>query len=205
MRQEQRKSWNREYRLRGKLWRGELKEKDIFEENLVPGMVLDNGCGNGKGTPKIPNVIGMDFSIFALSLYGSNTKVLGDMVHLPFKDSTFSNILFIHSLDHLNRDERDSALQEAGRVLKEDGIVIARVFSRMDFRYRKGHEIEEGTFLRGNRIQTHYFEKEEFSGSSVFKVSKTYDINYTVNIQNKKYNRREFIIILTKSKSGNIR
>ena len=204
MRLDQRKSWNREYRMRGNLWRGELKEKDIFDDILVPGMTLDNGCGTGKGTPVTENLIGLDFSVFALSLYRGKTKVLGDMVQLPFKSNSFSNILFIHSLDHLSTKERSQALEEAGRVLNEDGRVIIRVFSRLDFRYGKGQETEEATFLRGNRIQTHYFQRDELSSSDLFKVSKIFDINYEINIQNKRFNRREFIIILVKCKSKNI-
>jgi SAM-dependent methyltransferase len=204
MRQDQRKSWNREYRLRGKLWRGELKEKEIFSESLLPGLTLDNGCGNGKGTPRIEDLIGLDFSIFALSLYDSQPKILGDMSLLPFKDQIFSNVLFIHSLDHLDGEERRIALEEAARVLKDDGRVIARVFSRLDFRYGKGRETEAGTFIRGNRIVTHYFEEEEFLYNRIFKVAKIFDIDYTINIQKKKFNRREFIIILVKCKSENI-
>ncbi|MGC8561721.1 MAG: class I SAM-dependent methyltransferase [Thermoplasmata archaeon] len=203
MGQDQKKSWNREYRLKGKLWRGELKEKGILSESLLPGLTLDNGCGNGKGTPPADEVIGLDFSIFALSLYGSNSKVLGDMVNLPFKDGSFSNVLFIHSLDHLSKEDRLLALREAGRVLKDGGRVVARVFSREDFRYGKGKEIEEGTFLRGNRIQTHYFDKEEFSIGQVFKVINLIEINYKINIQKNIFKRQEFIIILTKSKSEN--
>ena len=124
-----------------------------------------NGCGTGKGTPVIENLIGLDFSVFALSLYRGKIKVLGDMVQLPFKSNSFSNILFIHSLDHLSAEERSQALEEAGRVLNEDGRVIIRVFSRLDFRYGKGQETEEATFLRGNRIQTHYFQMSKIERS----------------------------------------
>ncbi len=205
MRQDQRKSWNREYRLRGKLWRGELKEKEILGESMLPGLTLDNGCGNGKGTPPAEGVIGLDFSNFALAIYRYDSKVLGDMVNLPFRDRTFSNVLFIHSLDHLSMEERSLALLEANRVLKDDGRVVVRVFSKQDFRYGKGKEIEGGTFLRGNKIQTHYFNKEEFSSGSVFKVINTFDINYNINIQNNIFKRQEFIIILAKSKSEKYR
>lgn len=204
MRQDQRKSWDREYRLRGKLWRGKLKEVGIYEKNLVPGMTLDNGCGNGKGTPIVGDVTGLDFSKFALYLYEGGDRVLGDIVNLPFKSRTFANVLFIHSLDHLNGGERIQALAEAVRVLKDDGILLVRAFSRQDFRCGKGVETEDGTFLRGTKITTHYFDREEFSDSSLFKVSKIFDINYEVKIQNVRFNRREFIIILVKCKSENI-
>ncbi len=204
MRQDQKKSWDREYRLRGKLWRGRLKEGEIYEDNLLPGTTLDNGCGNGKGTPMVRGVIGLDFSKFALRLYEGENKVLGDIVHLPFKDGTFSNVLFVHSLDHMDRVERKQALAEAARVLKDSGVLLVRVFSRQDFRFGKGKETEDGTFLRGTKITTHYFDREEFFESSLFKVTKTVDINYEVKIQNNRFNRREFIIILVKCKSGNI-
>jgi SAM-dependent methyltransferase len=202
--QDQRKSWNKEYRTRGKLWRGEFREKGIIESNLLPGLTLDNGCGNGKGTPSVDDVIGLDFSPFALSFYTKSDKILGNMVHLPFKDRTFSNVLFIHSLDHLKEDERRVAMMEAGRVLKDEGRVIVRVFSREDFRYGKGKEVEDSTFLRGNRITTHYFDREELNGHPSFKIMKIFDINYRINIQKVLFKRQEFIIILLKFKSGNI-
>jgi SAM-dependent methyltransferase len=201
---DQRKSWNREYRYRGKLWRGESRERDIIESNLLPGLTLDNGCGNGKGTPAVDGVIGLDFSLFALSLYNNPNRILASMVQLPFKDRIFSNVLFIHSLDHLRRDERRTAMIEASRVLKDGGRIIIRVFSREDFRYGKGKEVEENTFLRGNKITTHYFDKGEFTENPDFQIESINDINYTINIKGTTFKRQEFIIILVKFKSRNI-
>lgn len=203
MRQDQRRAWNREYRLRGRLWRGELKEKEIFLDNLVPGVTLDDGCGNGKGTPKIENLVGLDFSKFALSLYQAESKVLGDIVNLPFKANTFSNVLLIHSLDHLRNEERTEALLEAVRVLRDDGKIFVRVFSKSDFRYGKGKEVEGGTFQRGNGIETHYFGLKEFLNNPKYEVKRVINVDYHINIQMKKFKRSEFIIILSKSKSKN--
>lgn len=201
---DQKRAWNREYRTRGRLWRGESKERDTLTEALIQGRILDNGCGNGKGTPSGRDVVGLDFSYHALSLYRIAPKVLGDMTNLPFKSEIFSNVLFIHSLDHLSFEQRIVALNEAWRVLEDEGKVIVRVFSRSDFRYGKGKEIEDGTYIRGNGLFTHYFRKKELETHPLFKVAKILNINYFVNIQNTQYKRREFIIILVKCKSGNI-
>jgi hypothetical protein len=39
--------------------------------------------------------------------------------------------------------------------------MFIRVFSIKDFRYGKGKEIEENSFVRGNGIITHYFKDDE--------------------------------------------
>ncbi|MGC8645538.1 MAG: class I SAM-dependent methyltransferase [Thermoplasmata archaeon] len=196
-------AWDREYHRRGRLWRGEQKDADIISPYLSKGPILDSGCGNGKGSPDGGNVVALDFSRNALRLHPSEMKVLGDMRALPFKDSVFSSVLFIHSLGHLSAEHRLSALAEGSRVLREGGIMAVRVFSRSDFRYGKGKEVEEGTFMRGNGIITHYFNKEELLPAENMKIERFEKINYNINIHSEKYLREEFIIIFKKLKSQN--
>jgi hypothetical protein len=69
----QRRIWDREYKKRGRLWRGSSIDS-IDDEILVPA--LNNGCGNGKDVNKIDGVLGLDFSINALKLYKLKTKML---------------------------------------------------------------------------------------------------------------------------------
>ncbi len=194
----QRKYWEIEYRRRGKLWRGASKELDEISKYILNGMTLDAGCGNGKDTPQIKDIVGMDFSRNALKLYPFRIKVRGDLTSPPFKDSTFSNILFLHSLDHLLEDGRKIAMKEAHRILKEGGRAIIKSFSTNDFRYGKGKEIEINTFERGNRIYTHYFSENEFENIPLFKVERKKIINYSIIIKGKAIKREELIIILIK-------
>ena len=91
-----------------------------------------------------------------------NEKILGNVKSLPFKDQVFDAIISVHLFEHILEDERYIAMKELMRVLKEKGLLFIESFSVQDFRYGKGREIEKNTFLRGNNIFTHYFEKEEF-------------------------------------------
>ncbi len=189
---DQKRSWNREYKKRGQLWRGESVDK-IDGDIISPA--LDNGCGNGKDIRDFRGVIGLDFSMNALLLYRkkNNMAVCGDMLHLPFKDSTFNTILFMHSLDHLLENERPMAIREAHRVLREKGKMILKVFSIEDFRFGKGKLIERNTFLRGNGIITHYFQDDELQ-FPCFEILEVKNIKYHLNIKGEKRIRNEILI-----------
>ncbi|MEM0130251.1 MAG: methyltransferase domain-containing protein [Thermoplasmatales archaeon] len=197
----QMRAWNREYRMRGKLWRGEQRDRGSIEQYLQGNLILDDGSGDGKSTPRSWGVVSLDFSLHALLLNPSDMKILGEMSRLPFKDSSFSSVLFIHSLDHLLVSERASALDEARRVLVPEGFTIVRVFSRRDFRFGKGREVEDGTFLRGNGVLTHYFTEGEIVSPRGMKEVKREEINYYINIHGRAYLRQEYIIIFKKLKS----
>jgi len=195
----QRKYWEIEYRKRGKLWRGSSREVDEIKNHILgEGRTLDAGCGNGKDTPLLDNIIGLDFSRNGLKLYPFNTKIQGDIRILPFKASTFSNILFIHSLDHLLEEDRKIAMNEAYRILQKGGKVAIKSFTINDFRYGKGKEIESNTFERGNKIFTHYFNIEEFDNIPLFKLGRKKIINYNIIIKGQVIKREEIIIILIK-------
>ncbi len=193
----QKRYWELEYKRRGKLWRGSSREKSEIERILLPGMTLDAGCGNGKETPSVEGIIGLDFARNALKLYVPRNKVQGDITCLPFKDNTFSNVLFLHSIDHLLENERRIALNEANRILKPNGRLIIKVFSINDFRSSKGSEIEKNTYVRGNKIRTHYFTPDEFNDTP-FKSKEVRNINYNIIINGLQIKREELIIILTK-------
>jgi ubiquinone/menaquinone biosynthesis C-methylase UbiE len=47
---------------------------------------------------------------------------LGEAERIPFKDKTFDTITFIASLNHIV--DRESALKEAARVLKDKGRIL---------------------------------------------------------------------------------
>jgi len=194
----QRKIWDREYKKRGSLWRGSSIDS-IDDEILVPA--LNNGCGNGKDVNKIDGVLGLDFSINALKLYKLKNKnvVCGNMLVLPFKDRVFRSVLFLHSLDHLLKEERNRAINEAKRVLQKNGLMFIRVFSIKDFRYGKGKEIEENSFVRGNGIITHYFKDDELYFED-FEIIYMKHLIYHLKINGEKKERNEILIKYVLSK-----
>ncbi len=194
----QRTYWDKEYKFRGRLWRGGSRETEIITSLMVGGLSLDNGCGNGKDTPKVENIIGSDFSRNALRLYPLETKVQSDMRHLPFKDEIFSNVLFLHSLDHLLESDRLIAMREAKRVLRRDGNILIKAFTVRDFRFGKGILVEKDTFRRGNGIVTHYFTTDYFNQLDFLRVKKLNLINYNIIINKKNLPREEVIILLQK-------
>ncbi|MEI2608546.1 MAG: class I SAM-dependent methyltransferase [Candidatus Promineifilaceae bacterium] len=82
-------------------------------------IILDWGCGNRKH----PNAIGMD-----------NVKLEAvDIVHslldfpYPFADSSADEIILSHVLEHFHIDQINQILQEAYRILKDDGFVTVSV------------------------------------------------------------------------------
>jgi len=87
--------------------------------------------------------------------------LVADARALPFRDAAFDAIICWHILGHLDKEGRKGMVRELGRVLAGGGRVFFRGFSRADMRYGKGKETEEGTFLRGDGISTHYFTEEE--------------------------------------------
>lgn len=192
---DQRKIWDREYKKRGRLWRGSNIDS-VDDEILVPA--LNNGCGNGKDINKVEGVIGLDFSINALRFYKLKNPyvVCGNMLSLPFKDNSFKSVIFFHSLDHLLTNERNRAINEAKRVLQNDGLLFLRVFSINDFRYGKGKEVEENTFVRGNGIVTHYFRDDELYFAD-FEIIYMKHLVYYLKINGEKKQRNEILIKYT--------
>jgi len=81
------------------------------------GRTLDVGCGYGHFMDTYGNGYGID------KVFTNNSRfVLGDATKIPFKDKTFDTVTFIASLNHIV--DRDIALREAARILKDDGRIL---------------------------------------------------------------------------------
>lgn len=94
-----------------------LKEKRIKEVlKCCRGKVLDIGCGHNELIKKYKNGIGVDAYHF------SGVDIVCDAAKLPFENQSFDTITFVASLNHIIN--REDALKEANRVLKNDGRVI---------------------------------------------------------------------------------
>lgn len=113
--------------------------------------VLDVGCGSGEALSlaryRGADVAGIDpadglIDIARDQLPNADIRP-GEMENLPFTESAFNAVLFIISIMYY--EDRQSALREADRVLKPDGLIGVSVWgedNRCDFRHVK-------TALRG--------------------------------------------------------
>jgi SAM-dependent methyltransferase len=181
--------WQTDYQTRGSLWAGASYLLPEIPENAL---VLETGCGNGKTLRSLgQNAVGIDISSAAVQLAGPSALV-GDVRFLPFKDSVFDIIFCWHVLGHLSFLERKTAADEMLRVLKPGGVLYFKDFSRNDFRYGKGTEVEPSSFLRGDGIVTHYFEPEELI--SLFGPSDISAVSWDLRIKGVN-NRREEILL----------
>lgn len=146
-----------DYKLRGARWGGYSKVPEFFEG----AEILETGCGNGKTLKCLPeNAVGIDISQEAVKLAGPRA-IKADIRCLPFNDESFDFVLCFHVLGHLLYNDRITAASEMHRVLKHGGKLYFKAFSPEDFRFGKGDEIEEASFLRGDGIMTHYFTEDE--------------------------------------------
>jgi len=95
--------------------------------------ILDVGCGIGLSTFLLAQedykVIGVDISSLlikeAMSRSNPNVKfIVGDVLNLPFSNSSFDVVTSYYLLEHIPDVER--ALSEMVRVLKKGGLLLIR-------------------------------------------------------------------------------
>lgn len=135
-------------RVRTKPW----KECVDFIQSFNPNsLVLDVGCGNGRHTLasvlRGHETIGVDFSRNMLRVANKKLKsasvsphifhlVLADASHLPFKNDSYTYILYIATLHNLPSPSfRIKSLNEINRVLKTGGKCLISVWKRLQFRF----------------------------------------------------------------------
>ncbi|MBN1166085.1 MAG: class I SAM-dependent methyltransferase [Methanospirillaceae archaeon] len=162
-------AWEWEYQKKGRIW----KQYPAHTFPVSPhGRILELGVGNGKNiqvySPDLTRITVLDIARSALLVTRANTSlyrkldiVQADACDLPFKNLSFDTIVGVHLCDHLTEPMRRSFVKEIKRILIPGGTIFMSVFSTRDMRYKKGEEIENNTFQRGNGIITHYYTKHE--------------------------------------------
>ena len=89
--------------------------------------VLDAGAGSGASTHVLKRagweVVPLDISRSMLRKNRTANRIQADFDHLPFTDQSFDGVAFTASL--FLTPEPKSAIAEAGRVIRPDGIVGA--------------------------------------------------------------------------------
>ena len=127
--------------------------KDLDKESFI----LDLGCGLGNDTKELLDlgykVFSSDYSQVALE-YVKNKFRRASVVnfdmrsHFPFSSKSFDMIVADLSLHYFSSEETIKVMKEIKRVLKENGILIARVNSINDINYGS---------LSKDIIEKHYF------------------------------------------------
>lgn len=166
-----RNPWDREYAMRGQLWRGG-EEASWLGTHLPPGSRLaELGCGDGKFLAALQAAghrpVGLDFSRRALRLTSQRVAcplVLGDVRNLGLRPASLDAVVARFVLGALDEADRVVAAQELAGSVRPSGCALLEEFSRADFRYGQGREVEPHTFERNRGISTHYFVAEELAG-----------------------------------------
>ena len=107
-------------------------------KNLVDGSVLDLGCGTCKILKILSNmereVAGVDRSDIALGFCKKREietkRVDLEKEEIPFEDSSFDNVISVHTLEHLESPEK--LVKEACRIAKKKVIILSPLGERMD-------------------------------------------------------------------------
>ncbi len=164
------KAWKNEYK--SSIWKGHYS-LDVLG-SCCKGRILDAGCGSGKHTIPLRmrgfDVIAMDVSSGALKMAVKGSKcreldiefLAADVCHLPFSDASFDLIWCYGVLQHLLCAERELAVSEFRRLLRNGGRLLLEVMGEEDMRYG-GCEVEPDTFKRKKGIIYHYFNKNELN------------------------------------------
>ncbi len=106
------------------------------------GKLLDIGCGNGRhlleGADLELEVYGVDASKELLKIckekVGDVEVIRSGVKSLPFKESSFDNVIFIAAIHHL-KEGRVKSLREAKRVLKDHGRILVSSWAREQERW----------------------------------------------------------------------
>lgn len=114
--------------VRRKLLKSLLSSLNLTKD----GITLDIGCGTGSNFKILRalgfNVIGLDQSIYALSLIKKKINFLlinGDLNKLPIRSNSTGIIIAMDILEHLENDL--NGIYETYRALKRGGILILTV------------------------------------------------------------------------------
>ncbi len=168
-----REAWDKLYEKHG-LQFGGSGDAGPLERFLRKDMlVLDAGCGEGKTLDILSRnaeVVGCDFSRRCLIAFRSRSDgdrkvnlVECNLTSLPFAREKFDAVACVHSLSHLLLDDRRRAADQCSEALVPGGHLFIEGFGRGDLRFGSGSLVEQGTFVRGNGIMTHYFEEGEMA------------------------------------------
>ncbi len=158
------------------------KEKILIEELPQGSLILDIGSGRGLFAKKLAesgfSVIGLDFEkniidktnneINNWGLSGKLKFVEGDVLDIPFIDSSFDAVCDFGLIENLDKNDWSKYKDEVNRVLKSGGLYLNVSLSKdtQNFFEFSPKNSEDGDFEKYN-IHYHFFTKEEIK--NIFK------------------------------------
>lgn len=107
---------------------------DTFAATLPPhAAVVDLGCGPGweaesltkRGFRAVGLDVTLDFLAFAALSHPARGYLVGDFLHLPFRDQALDGAWACSSLVHVPWAHINAALAEVARVLRAGGVFFA--------------------------------------------------------------------------------
>ena len=153
---------------------GRLKEYPIPELRLEEGRgarLLDVGCNWGRWSVAAARrgyrVVGIDPSLEAVLAARRVARQLGvdaeylvaDARYLPFHDGCFDVVFSYSVLQHFAKEDARTALSEAGRVLREDGVAMVQMPNAFGVRSLY-HQARRGLATHG-RFDVRYWTPRE--------------------------------------------
>jgi SAM-dependent methyltransferase len=202
-----RRVWEGAYQQRGQLWAGAIP---VLPDLPPRARVLELGCGNGRLVTALLekgwDTTALDFSATAVGTTRTSTRVFpglhalcADARHLPFPVSVFDAVFAWHIIGHMDQAGRSRIAGQITSVLRPGGIVSFTEFTPRDFRFGKGFLSEEGTYVRGNGIRTHYFSGDEavnlFAGLACISC---HVHEWELKVRGKSHTRSEIQVIFSK-------
>ena len=164
-----------------KVCREELISDIEFNESEL---ILDMCCGTGGATSFIlrkassdSQIIGMDLSSGQLRQAATRPDLVniqfieGDVSNSCFRDSVFDKVFITHALHEMIRDTRIRVLQEAKRVIKENGSLIILELDKPKHIFC-GYFMVFGFSIGYLLIQKHQQEKRCLNSASKMRLEK---------------------------------
>ncbi|KAK8892282.1 hypothetical protein M9Y10_029507 [Tritrichomonas musculus] len=173
--------------------------KELNQSNSI----LELGCGYGNNAKFLENIglteLATDFSDVALDIVRKNcptiqTQHLNLMKHFPFKDDSFDIVIADLCLHYFSEKKTEDILAEIQRVLKNNGLLLARVNSTKDFNHGAG----QGQKLEENFFYVDGYNKRFFNEESVQRFfGKIGECDYKpTTIERNKKNKEIFEIVV---------
>lgn len=129
---------------------------------LRDALVLDLGSGTGLGsraaTTAGARVVAADIALGMLTAGRSERPpaAVADATTLPFAPRSFDVVLAPFSLNHLS--DPSAGVREAGRVLRERGVLLASTYAADDDHHPVKHAVDQALHERGWAPPTWYAE-----------------------------------------------
>lgn len=174
----------------------------LWANNFVKDkIVLDIACGEGFGSNFLAKnakfVTGADIStesvLHAKNNYNGNNlefKVMS-VDGIEFEDNSIDVVVSFETIEHIDGESQEKAIEEFSRILKEDGLLCITTPGIESPRHCKHNEfhIKECSYDEFGSLLNKRFKYIRIFGQSVYNTSVIGDAEDEVDILNKSFNK----------------